>query len=441
LLDEFFTAYRKMATGYAAALQTFRSSGGQDQAAADQMVKGQDRAPTELIDKIVDHLHQHMAATRTALQARLAREQKILGAAMVVILGLCAMLGLWLVRSMTRPLRQMAVVARQMADGDLTQEVVYQSRDEIGTLASALNTMATNLRQLLTSVQENTVALSTASHTLATASSQLASHTDSMSQTTTTTAATAQDMRANMTEVAASTEQTTNNVQIIATAAEEMTATVQEIAHNAENARQVTADAVHSVASASTRVDELGSAAQEISKVIDVIMEIAEQTKLLALNATIEAARAGEAGKGFAVVASEVKALAKQTNDATEDIRHKVEAMQRSTTNTVQEITQIEQVITNVNDLVASIATAVEEQSITTRDIANNTGQAATGLQNMGSCVTHATAVSQVIAEEMTQVNTASMELAATSVQLKEQAVSLADMGRNLQGMIGRFRL
>ena len=89
----------------------------------------------------------------------------------------------------------------------------------------------------------------------------------------------------------------------------------------------------------------MGQSAQEIGKVIGVIVEIAEQTKLLALNATIEAASAGEAGKGFAVVAGEVKELARQTNEATSEIRGRIESIQQSMGGTVQQIGQIQQVI------------------------------------------------------------------------------------------------
>jgi methyl-accepting chemotaxis protein len=344
-------------------------------------------------------------------------------------------------RSISRPLAGMVATARRLATGDVTQRVEYQGSDEIGQLAAALNTMAAHLRQMLTQVRDTTAALNTVSGDLTTASAQLAQRVDAMGDTTTATASKANDMSTNMTVAAATTEQATSNVRLIATATEEMIATVNEIAQNAEKSRQVTAAAVESVHTACGRVDELGQAAQEISLVTDVIMEIAEQTKLLALNATIEAARAGEAGKGFAVVANEVKALATQTNAATEDIRQKVEAMQRSTDSTVREITQIQQVMSDVNDLVASIASAVEEQAITTRDIAGNTGQAVTGLHAMVQTVTAATAVAGEMAGEMGTVHASSRELEATSDQLKQQATTLTQIGQALHNVVETFHL
>ena len=126
------------------------------------------------------------------------------------------------------------------------------------------------------------------------------------------------------------------------------------------------------------RVGGLGQAADEIGKVIEVIQDIAEQTNLLALNATIEAARAGEAGKGFAVVASEVKDLAKQTATATDDIRKRIEGIQSIDRRRGRAPSaRSPAVIGNVNDVARTIAAAVEEQSITTREISQNVSQAA----------------------------------------------------------------
>ncbi|MFN8192797.1 MAG: methyl-accepting chemotaxis protein [Nocardioidaceae bacterium] len=113
---------------------------------------------------------------------------------------------------------------------------------------------------------------------------------------------------------------------------------------------------------------ELGNSSAEIGNVIKVINSIAEQTNLLALNATIEAARAGEAGKGFAVVANEVKELAQETAKATEDIGHRISAIQSDTENAVTAITEISAIIAQINDTQTTIASAVEEQTATTNE-------------------------------------------------------------------------
>jgi methyl-accepting chemotaxis protein len=240
------------------------------------------------------------------------------------------------------------------------------------------------------------------------------------------------------------------NLATIVTASEEMSTTVADIAKNAEFARQRTANAVNSAGSAQKSVDQLGGAAAEINKIIDVIVEIAEQTKLLALNATIEAARAGDAGKGFAVVAGEVKELAKQTNDATADIRKKIAIMHSSTDDTIHEITQIFGVIHNVDEIVSTIASAVEEQSTTTRDISNNIGTVASVVSNMNKQTLSVQSEIRKLAESISRIS--SLMLQARSDMSKavngtagisgavEQVLQATDlMSNTIQDMNRRF--
>lgn len=359
-------------------------------------------------------------------------------AGLVLAIGLIFLL---LRRLVLRPVNALRQAAQRVSDGDLTVDIPVHAQDEVGALAGIFNRMTVNLQQLPQAVAANTVPLRMASEELSSVAEHMAQQVSAMSRTSNTAAAATQEMSASMRTASAVADQAASNVHMVATATEQMTSTVQEIAHNAEKARQVTSTAVHSVSDTCKRVGELGQAAQDISKVTDVIMEIAEQTKLLALNATIEAARAGEAGKGFAVVANEVKELATQTNAATEDIRVKIEAMQRSTDGTVQEISHIQRIITDVSELVASIATAVEEQAITTRDIAANIGQASTGIQEMASTVTQASQASQTITTDVVTMSQSSGEMTTVGAQLTTQATELARLGHILQEMVEKYTL
>jgi methyl-accepting chemotaxis protein len=337
--------------------------------------------------------------------------------------------------------QQLGGMAAQVGRGQLDVHLHTASLKEVNRLADLFNRMARSLSGLLGQVQQSGIQVTTAATQLAVAGQQLESMTAEQAASTNQVAATTKEIATTMTMVVATANDATANLDTVATATTEMTATVAEIARNAEQARQVTTAAVHSMSSASTRVEDLSSAAQEITKVTDMIVEIAEQTKLLALNATIEAARAGEAGKGFAVVANEVKELAKQTNEAIEDIRQKIDTMQRSTTGTVTEIAQISRVISEVHDLVTSITTAVEEQAITTREIANNIGQAAGDIQEMTDTVTEAAEMSQTIARDLLTVSQASGEMAAVSTALSTQATGLDKISQDLKLLIEQFRL
>jgi len=236
------------------------------------------------------------------------------------------------------------------------------------------------------------------------------------------------DLHTSMDRATATASESSTQLGMILGATEAMNSTITNIAINAEKARAVAGTAVANVNAASNRVDELGAAALEINKVTDVIVEIAEQTKLLALNATIEAARAGEAGKGFAVVANEVKELALQTNNAIAEIRNKVEAMQHSTDNTITEIGTINQTIKAVNEIVVTIAGAVEEQSIPTKDIIKQLNQGMSAINGIREAASAAAANTQETANAITKIAASSLALAETLTTSSPQDKELSTL-------------
>ncbi|HEY9765663.1 MAG TPA: methyl-accepting chemotaxis protein [Chroococcales cyanobacterium] len=330
-------------------------------------------------------------------------------------------------------------VAEAIAAGNLLIKV--QERSGQDTLMKALARMVEELRNLVGDVQENACSLSESASSLSAVFEQMAGNSTDMNDRTSSVSAVAEKMSAAMIAVSAAAEQSNTNTNTIATATEELTATVAEIAESAEKTHQITLDAVKSVNNASNQVGNLKDAAYEISNVIEIIIDIAEQTKLLALNATIEAARAGEAGKGFAVVANEVKELAKQTNAATEGIRHKIDAMQGSTESTIVEINLINGVIHNVNNFIANIAAAVGEQASTTREIANNTAQTAIGIDGMVKSVVSTREAARMVANEIAAVSRSSGEIRSASSQVQRNANDLAKMGQHLKDMVGKFKV
>jgi methyl-accepting chemotaxis protein len=179
--------------------------------------------------------------------------------------------------------------------------------------------------------------------------------------------------------VAAASREASVNVTTVATAAEELSASIAEIGRQAEQSAEISGRAVDHARSTDVTVHQLSDAAARIGEVVGLINDIAGQTNLLALNATIEAARAGEAGKGFAVVAQEVKNLANQTAKATGEISAQITAIQDQTNSAVVDIRGIRDVIGEINDISTTIASAVEQQGISTHEIARNVQQAARG--------------------------------------------------------------
>ncbi len=361
----------------------------------------------------------------------------------VIIFGFISfvIIAYFLVGSIIKPLNDSINLAETIEQGDMTQHLDDIRGDEIGSLFKALNSMSDNLRKAFSGVNENAAGIIVFANEFSVISDEMLSNANGMNEKSNSAASASEEMSANMSTVSAAAEQSSTNINVVATATEEMTSTINEISQNTGKAQQITADAVNSVNSASNQVNELGAAAKEISKVIEVIVEISEQTKLLALNATIEAARAGEAGKGFSVVANEIKELANQTNTATEDIRKKIEAIQGSTDGTVSEINKINTVMNNVNEIVAGIATAVEEQSVTTKDIANNIGQAALGVKDMTTNVTQAASATSMIATDIASIDQASNDVKAVSEKVGAGVSKLSEMGNDLKSLVGKFRI
>jgi len=186
---------------------------------------------------------------------------------------------------------------------------------------------------------------------------------------------------------AAAAEQVSSNAHQIAAIAEEMTASVREIASATTEASRVSTDAAARSKVVDEAVRRLGASSTDIGTVVKTISAIAEQTNLLALNATIEAARAGESGRGFAVVAGEVKSLAHQTAAATGDIGRRIAAIQADTTAAVEAIAAISQLIGRINEMQQTTASAVEEQSATTTEMARNIAEAAKGAADIAKAI------------------------------------------------------
>jgi len=349
------------------------------------------------------------------------------------------MLSLIIVRSIVGPLRKSVQFAEQIADGDLTQQMDLDQEDEIGVLVKALNGMVVSLREAMKSVAANAKALTGSSSELLATATDLTSGTKEASVMSSTAASAAEEMSTNMTNMAASTEQMTGNVKTVATAVEEMTTSINEIAQSAEQASSIARNATELAESSNNMIGELDTSAGEIGNILETIQEIAEQTNLLALNATIEAARAGEAGKGFAVVATEIKELAKQTGEATGDIRQKIEGIQGSTSNVVESMGQIVDVIGQVNNVSSMIASAVEEQNVTTKDIAQHITQVSDATTTLSKGVVESASASQEITKNISGVDQAFQQASQGASQTQEASGDLAQVAEKLQAIVGKF--
>lgn len=346
-----------------------------------------------------------------------------------------------LVRSINKPLRDLADKSTLVGNGDYTITFSSENQDAIGQLTNALGQMTTRAKEMLEDIALSSESLTGASDQLADISSNMLKNADSTTAISDEAANNAAEVSDNMNSVSAAMEQSTVNLDMIAAASEEMGNTIQEIAENSARARVTTENAVASAQKSHVGVMELGEAARSIGTVTEAITEISEQTNLLALNATIEAARAGDAGKGFAVVANEIKDLARETASATGKIKSAVEDIQNQTGETVKDIESIASVISEVNDIVNTIVTAVEEQSITTAEIVNNVNQASTGIGEINENIASSSQMTVQLSEGVDQVKTTSGEVKQNSLEVSDSAMGLKELSTKLTLLVSKFKI
>lgn len=303
-------------------------------------------------------------------------------------------------------------VVSAATEGDLTKEMTVSGEDAIGQMGEGLGRFFGDLCGSMGTIGQNSHSLAGAAEELTALSTQMGSNAEE-----TTNQASA---------VSTAADQVSANVQTVATSAEELAASIKEIAQNATHAAEVATSAVQLANETNATVAKLGASSEEIGGVIKVITSIAAQTNLLALNATIEAASAGDAGKGFAVVAHEVKELAGESAKAAEDISKKISAIQTDSKAAVEAIGEISEIIAKINEIQATIASAVEEQIATTNEIGRNVQEAAKASNDIAENITGVASAAQNTAEGVSNSLTA--------------ANDLARMAGELQTLVGRFK-
>lgn len=345
----------------------------------------------------------------------------------LVIVVLCALIGVLLTREIAPRLIKVMLALQQMAEKDMTVRIEDSSTDEIGRLGEAFDTGIESIRSVLQSVAQGAETLSAATVEISTRSVQSAgnAHTES------------------------------SKVNQIAAAAQEMTATIGEISHNAESAAgasresaetasqggavmQSASATMEKIAAATTSVSEkmtsLARRSEEIGKVVNVIQEISEQTNLLALNAAIEAARAGEHGRGFAVVAGEVRRLAERTKGATEEIAGTIRGIQDETRATLEVM----------HESRSAVETGMGETAHAQRSleaIIESSKQVEHQIHLIATAATEQTAASGEISESAGQISQLATETAQGAEEAVEALKNLSSLASDLDGTIRQFRL
>ena len=377
--------------------------------------------------QVVERVDQAYAAEDRSMQTELKKNSLLIigSSALALLVGLVAA---WVItRLIVGPLRSVIRVAQQIASGDLSATVEVTRRDEIGQLMQAMQQMGSELSHIVSGLQAGIEQLATSAQSLSAVTEQT-----------------------NL-EVSSQKEET----EQVATAMNQMTATVHDVARNAEEAAQAaqTADGkvesgqqvvrqsmvrieqlADSATSASSSIESLSAEIQNIGTVLSVIKSVAEQTNLLALNAAIEAARAGEQGRGFAVVADEVRALAKRTQQSTEEIERLVSALRTAAQASVQQIQSSGELVK------LAVSDALQTESAL-----GSIASAVSLIQQMNQQIAAAAEEQSSVAEEINRSVT-SIRASADQSSLAMQgnaasSIELAQLGVELKGMVGHFRL
>ena len=353
--------------------------------------------------------------------------------------------GIWallLGRGISRPMIAMCKAMRELAGGHF--DVVLPGlgrRDELGEMAGAVEefkvqAVAKAERDAATQEAQNK-ASSTARRAelirfadefeaaVGAIVSNVSASAVQLEQAAGTLTRTAETTQGLSSQVAGASEEASSNMQAVASATEELTTSVDEIGRRVRESNQIAEAAVVQAQQTDGRIGKLSRAAQQIGDVVKLITAIAEQTNLLALNATIEAARAGDAGRGFAVVASEVKSLASQTAKATDEISSHILGMQGATQESVAAIKELGDTIGKISGIASTIASAVEQQSSATLEIARNVQNVAQG--------------SHEVAANITQVNRGATETGSASGEVLNSAKTLSAESTRLREELDRF--
>jgi len=351
-----------------------------------------------------------------------------IGAVLLFSISLVLLLGVPIIRGITRPMIAMqAAMDQAQSANDLTVRVQSSGTDEIARTAQAFNSLMGTLQTAFRELADSTNAVSGAARNVAAASAQIRETSQTQAESAAATAASLEQVTISIHQVADSTRETRE----VAEQSSQLSRQGEQVSLDAARKMATTAD---SVAESARMIESLSQRSDEISSIVRVISDIAEQTNLLALNAAIEAARAGEQGRGFAVVADEVRKLAEKTSAATSEISGMIDGVQNEVRSAVGNLKLN-------NDQVG----AGREQAKTVAGILSDINASATRAMERIHSITDAaaeqSAASDAISRNFEKIAQMAEETSAAIGQASQSAADLEKLATTLHTEAARFRV
>lgn len=361
----------------------------------------------------------------------------------IAILLIIMAIMLYTINRLFSPFKSLLSMLKDISEGegDLTKRLSVKNNDELGLISTHFNTFIEKLQKIIGHIILNSSTVASSATELSAVSAQIAANTERMNTQTSTVATATKQTTININSISTAAEEMSVSLNNVATAIEEMSASLNEVSSNCQKELKIAAEADAYSKNCKNVMDKLGVAAKSISKVVEVINDIADQTNLLALNATIEAASAGDAGKGFVIVANEVKELSKQTAQATQEIQKQVEEMQYNTESAVKAIDSVSKVIEDVNVISQTIVSAVEEQSATVKETSKNVSGVNTRAMEVSKNVAESATGLSEVSSTIAVVNSDVADTAKSICQVKSSADELSKLSERLKGLLKQFKI